>query len=378
MIRFKKIFLFFIIFFFLLIPKASAKYIFSGEIQVAFEIQEAENQEIYVEITSVEDFCHLRDLVNSGENDFDGIDIYLTEDIDLSSVSNWVGIGTELHPFKGNFYGNSHMISNLKIEANGNSVGLFGCNSGTICDLKVSGEISANGFESVGGIAGTSIQGDIYHCINYCKISGGKYSGGICGYAQDTMIECCGNETDIQSSDGYCGGICGYCTNENSSTRYVIRKCYNYGTIEGDYAIGGIAGGAWNSNGAQIVIRSCYNMGTIKCDAVSNGGILGGTYYLFDASNTDVSKNVIEACYNLGKIEAISPNQLTNTYATIQDCYFLSGQKNTSGYGKGKIKSSFQGNSASSVWYGLNRLAPGDWVLTNINQNYPSLAWQNE
>lgn len=61
----------------------------------------------------------------------------------------------------------------------------------------------------VGGIAGMSTQGTISNCVNYNSISGEKYSGGICGYSQNTVFELCGNEVGsiIENTYGYSGGI---------------------------------------------------------------------------------------------------------------------------------------------------------------------------
>lgn len=61
----------------------------------------------------------------------------------------------------------------------------------------------------IGGIAGSSLSGTISNCINYNTVSGEMYSGGICGYSQNTTFELCGNTTDvyIESTYGYTGGI---------------------------------------------------------------------------------------------------------------------------------------------------------------------------
>ena len=67
--------------------------------------------------------------------------------------------------------------------------------------------------EKIGGIAGSSEYGIINHCINYNTIYGKDYSGGICGYSKNTLIECCGNEENayIESTYGYTGGIVRLC-----------------------------------------------------------------------------------------------------------------------------------------------------------------------
>ncbi len=71
---------------------------------------------------------------SSGLNGIDeGVNFVLDNDIDMSSVSNFVSIAN----FEGNFYGNGHVIKNLKISKSGKSgyAGLFACLLGTVQDL---------------------------------------------------------------------------------------------------------------------------------------------------------------------------------------------------------------------------------------------------
>ena len=139
MMKFKKVIFISIILFFMFIPKVSAKYMFLGEATIQFEIEDQVNLENFENFTvsSVEDLLILRNLQNTGKFDFEGKDIFLMEDIDLSEIPNWKGIGTETYPFKGNFYGNDCIISNLKINTTSDCQGLFGQNNGTITGVNV-------------------------------------------------------------------------------------------------------------------------------------------------------------------------------------------------------------------------------------------------
>ena len=120
-------------------------------------------------------------------------------------------------------------------------------------------------------------------------------------------------------------------------------------------------------------------MGTVISSSDSNGGILGGTYNLFDTSNTDVSKNIITYCYNLGTITAANPNQISSVNATVTGCYYLRKQPNTSGYGNSKFESNFKNTTASSVAAQLNIAFPNSWIVdVDVNNGYASLAWQKE
>lgn len=171
----------------------------------------------------------------------------------------------------------------------------------------------------------------------------------------------------------------GYIESQRLDCGYSVEKSYNYGTVESQgVAIGGIVGGAFNPDGQTISIKFCYNMGTIKSNHISNGGILGGTYYLYDKNDTSGSKNIVYGCYSLGKNQSSSPNQISSSYATVTECYYLIYETNISGYGFNKLEKNFKNTNSRSVWYALNTLSEGDWVVTEKNNGYVSLAWQNE
>ena len=92
----------------------------------------------------------------------------------------------------------------------------------------------------------------------------------------------------------------------------------------------------------------CYNMGEIKTTNKYNGGILGGTYQLFDKNDTSESKNVIYGCYSLGKIDSSFANQISSSYATVIECYYLIYETNISGYGFNKLEKNFKSSNSRS------------------------------
>ena len=233
----------------------------------------------------------------------------------------------------------------------------------------------------VGGIVGISEAGSITNCINYSPINGEVYSGGICGYAENTVFDSCGNHYDatITSTSGYTGGIIGYLCSQNEEYNFAVQKCYNYGSISSSIATGGIVGGAWNEDGQLLIIQNSYNMGEIVCDNSTNGGILGGTYNLYDSNYTRTDKILVYTCYNLGTITSSSPNQISSLYANVQNCYYLHGSPNSSDYGMSKFENNFKSvTKGSSVGKNLNMIFPETWVVNEHNSGYISLAWQNE
>ena len=69
----------------------------------------------YFKIYNLADLLKFRELQNIEGMNFAGEDIYLLNDISLDSITNWTPIGTEGNPFCGNFHGNFHTISHLKL-----------------------------------------------------------------------------------------------------------------------------------------------------------------------------------------------------------------------------------------------------------------------
>ena len=150
-------------------------------------------------------------------------------------------------------------------------------------------------------------------------------------------------------------------------------KCYNYGDVESFQATGGIVGGAWDPEKTTITIRGCYNTGKIKCDSISNGGILGET----EEDNTITNIKVM-GCYNIGEIESSFPNQISNKYANITYSYYLVGRENISEYGIAKEEEQFKTIGADTVSKEIVRVTAGYWTISEINNGYLSLVWQNE
>lgn len=265
------------------------------------------------------------------------IDVKLTNDIDLSDVvndsvlteeNNWIPIGNYgTTAFIGQFDGQGHTISGMKIKSNQLYQGLFGCvnKDSTIKNIKIDKaqinlmEIdytNADAFPDgyCGGIAGynegvitgceTDLEmvgcmaggivgyntGTVEYCKNAGKISGMSDIGGIAGHNYGAIKDCenAGNMTGV-----FCiGGIAG-----NVSTS-AISECSNSGVITGQLWTGGIAG--LISNNSTIV--DCKNTGNIieHCpafDYLPSCGEIGGIAGRIDSSNSEVKR-----CYNSGDV----------------------------------------------------------------------------
>ena len=241
-------------------------------------------------LESADNLAYLAYVVNKGYNT-EGIYFRLTTDIDLngSEDQQWVPIGIDmwfsedgcyraypnhmyygLRPtgFRGHFDGGEHKISNIYIDGSegqyGNFVGLFG---------------SVTGKRDESNVAVPAVIENVFVVNGYIK---GDVCGGIAAAPTLTLISRCWNGATIEGTAG-CGGIVGgYITSE-----YQVSRCYNVGTITGNYAAG-IAG---TGRGAEI--EECYNEGDIS--GAYSGGIYG---YSFQRNVT------INNCYNAGSIFA--------------------------------------------------------------------------
>lgn len=106
--------------------------------------------------------------VQAQSGDYSGAYFKLADNI--PSVGNITPIGSNTHPFKGNFDGNNKAISGLNISVAGNNVGLFGYISGaTIKYLTVNG--SVKGLSNVGGVVGYALNSTIENVTNNASIS---------------------------------------------------------------------------------------------------------------------------------------------------------------------------------------------------------------
>ena len=152
----------------------------------------------------------------------------------------------------GYLYGENGNISNCinKADIDGNA-GIVGKMVGkhTIFNCKNYGNINGDG-----GILGSGTNGQIVQSGNYGNIikENEYYCGGIVGYFNGEIINCC-NKAKIISNSSFVGGIAGHTTGN-------VKNCYNINNVEGTYCIGGIIG--WVSE-AKNNVSNCYFFGEI-------------------------------------------------------------------------------------------------------------------
>jgi uncharacterized protein YjdB len=227
-----------------------------------------------------------------------------TADIDLSSYGSttsnttssnqitmgWDPIGDNLseNPFKGNFSGHEHTISNLYInDSSGNlqNAGLFGCidSSATVAGVTLdNAEITSEGYYvNAGALAGEN-DGTVSSCGStgasaYVVGSETGSYGGLVGYnagktgtASITDSYATGNINGI----AYIGGLVGY--NDGYGSTASIANCYATGSVtstDSNTCLGGLAGCNDGDSGTAS-IANCYATGSVT-GTTSNGGLVG-------------------------------------------------------------------------------------------------------
>lgn len=253
-------------------------------------------------LSDASDLNKLAQLVNAGKST-SNVTFVMTNDIDMSSVSNFAMIGNNSTEFRGTFLGNGYEIKNLKINnTSTNFTGLFSNVYGaTIKDLGLSNVTinNENSSTSVGALIGKADDSTIENCY----VSGGSINfsmdrktssnvGGLVGWSYGSSINNCFSSIDINvggksDTEVTTGGLVGY-----SFISLSISNSYSLGNItqstQGD--IGGFVGLT-----AEDSINNCYSMGNVKSTSTSNNKIGG---FVGDAQGT-----ITTNAYATGKVE---------------------------------------------------------------------------
>ena len=242
------------------------------------------------QIETAAQLAHFAKTVNEGEAYLYKY-IVLTADIDLAN-KEWTPIGNHSNIFKGNFNGNNHTVTGMKISGELDRVGLFG---------------ECKKFNVDSAIKNITVKDSV--------ICGNKFVGAIVGSAEEINIENCrsiGNtingETDV---GGICGKIGGYSVGK-------VSQCYNSSKVTGRGRVGGIAG-------MGGIAENCLNTGEIMIINKAHKSAGGGIFGIFDDTTASAS---ITACVNLGKVSGgesfggIVGSTDSKSTGHISNCYY--------------------------------------------------------
>ena len=240
-------------------------------------------------------------------SDLSGVNIVLTGNIDMSSISGWSGISN----FKGTFDGNGYIISNLT-----GSQGLFASTDGATIKNVGLEDVNINGNSSfVGGLIGLSNTTNISNCYVTGNVQN-NYSGTISNFTESSyvttvvtggLVGCSrvpGGKTayfdnvyssanvTASNSDGV-GGLMGTAYVLYSNGVFDIKNAYAVGNITGKNGVGGFIGAMYNDedNPSDVTdIINCYSGGSVSGSS-KVGGFFGSYLYWGDRGDTSLIKN---------------------------------------------------------------------------------------
>ena len=289
-------------------------------------------------VTSAEGLKAVADIANNGNL---GINITLTENINLTDM-DWTPIGIDYnHQYTGTFNGGGHTITGLTVTGSNEYAGLFGrigsggkvkdvtlenvqitndnssgyaggvagWSDGTLENCSVSGRVSGSGNNgTAGGVVGFQVGGSLTGCSSSATVKGVTYAGGIAGSTNSgaTLTACyaTGNVTLVSNDIGTCyaGGVVG--NNGSSST---LKACYAWGSVTGSGSGTVYVGGVTGSNDLGTLTACYHAKGTVSGPGGATGGVVGRNF-----KDSMFGGGIITACYwgDNGQTQGIGEDQV--------------------------------------------------------------------
>ena len=344
-------------------------------------------------VTTAEGLKAVADIANNGNL---GINITLTENINLTDM-DWTPIGIDYnHQYTGTFNGGGHTITGLTVTGSDQYVGLFGhtgtFNGGghTIKGLTVTGsdqyvglfghigsggtvkdvtleEVkieSNNDMSAVGGVAGRSY-GTLENCSVSGSVSGSGIAGGVVGYQSGGFLTGCSSSATVNAG-GVAGGVAGL-----TDSGATLTACYATGdvTLESINSGGNFVGGVVGSN-TSCTLKACYAWGSVT-------GSGSGTIYVGGVTGTN-DEGTLTACYHANGTVS-GPAGTTGGVAgrnykffndpVITACYWGSNPDTGIGY-----------NEGGSTTIETTKVTDGDWLdaVAQMNTALNESGWQYE
>ncbi len=321
------------------------------------------------EVYNAEGLKNIAELVN--EEWKLGINITLTDNIDLTGI-DWTPIGKDDNKaYTGTFDGNGKTITGLTVTGSYKYAGLFGDidENGTVKNVVLEGVqiTSDNSSGYAGGVAGDS-WGTIENCSVSGSVSGTTFAGGVVGSQWGGSITGCNSSATVKGVI-FAGGIAGE-TNSGAS----LTGCYATRdvTVENDGTNNSHAGGVVGYNGGGT-LTACYATGNVigtgtGTDPIYVGGVTGSN-----------NLGILTACYH-AKGDVSGPTGTTGGVAgrnfkgsmsgggIITACYW-GGNGQEQGIGEDQVGTG-----------GTTQVTDGLWqnALAHMNAALSGKGWQYE
>lgn len=186
--------------------------------------------------------------------------ICLTQDVDLTGFTGF-GNGEYAVPFKGEFDGRGHRLSNLKIETSEKNTGLFGrVEDANIHDLGIEGAEVKSDRPNVGIVAGNAKNSTINRVavIGGSKANGYDHVGAIVGNTEgSTTVSNCLSDATVHSTNFQAGGLIG------TTNGLTLEKCLFTGQVlNNDRNVGGLVA-LLDSENSPTEIRNNISAATL-------------------------------------------------------------------------------------------------------------------
>lgn len=264
-----------------------------------------------------------------------------TADIDAADTQNWndgegfLPIGSEF-PFSGTFDGSGHVIENLYIFREMNSIGLFREFAGVVRNVTLI-DVDVTGNNQVGALVGRNEGGQVFNSSATGNVTGGRRVGGLVGNNDpgqifDSHAACMVvGERDV-------GGLVG--DNRSGSlvkASYATGSVYTF--VEDGHDVGGLAGA---NRGGEI--HDSYATGFISAGGGRVGGLVGqnqndgviaNSYALSDVSGAEI----------VGGLVGRNRASLRTSYSTGQ--VFADDEEHAGGFLGSNVQ---EGNVETSYW----------------------------
>ena len=317
-------------------------------------------------VTSAEGLKAVADIANNGNL---GINITLTENINLTDM-DWTPIGIDYnHQYTGTFNGGGHTITGLTVTGSDQYVGLFGhIGSGgkvkdvTLEDVKIE---SNSDLSSVGGVAGRSYGGKIENCSVSGSVSGSGIAGGVVGYQSGGFLTGCSSSATVNAG-GVAGGVAGL-----TDSGATLTACYATGdvTLESINSGGNFVGGVVGSN-TSCTLKACYAWGSVT-------GSGSGTIYVGGVTGTN-DEGTLTACYHANG--TVSGPAGTTGGVTGRNYKFFNDPVITACYWGSNPDTGIGYNEGGSTTIETIKVTDGDWLdsVAQMNAALNESGWQYE
>ena len=309
-----------------------------------------------------EELQDLRNAVNGQRSGFAGGSYRLGGDIDLIGI--WTPMGTQFAPFTGTFDGAGYTITGLTIRGlSSDTRGFFGLvNGGNITNVTLR-DVSIQGGQSVGGLAGTVNRSTVSGSSVTGMVAGNIAVGGLVGAVTNNSTVS-GSYADITVVTGQAaiGGLVGAVTNNST-----VSGSYATGRVSAHTGSGIRAGGLVGTVANRSSVSDSYATATTSSNSIAGGlvGILTTDSTVFRSYATgSVSSQDNERGGLVGNVEG-SNN-------TVSDSFYnqtTTGQSDDTGKGAPKTTADMQTQATFTNWDFATIWA----IAPTVNNGYPYL-----